>query len=66
MQRNFVAKHMRTFNRPSVELDKRNKQLDDAYEREVEEELTDEHIEQIRLVSGASKLSDDRITRSLF
>ena len=46
MQRNFVAKHMRTFNRPSVELDKRNKHLDDAYEREVEEELEEEEDEQ--------------------
>ena len=46
MQRNYVAKHMRTFNRPSVELDKRNKHLDDAYEREVEEELQEEEDEQ--------------------
>lgn len=46
MQRNFVAKHMRTFNRPNVELDKRNKHLDDAYEREVEEELEEEEDEQ--------------------
>lgn len=63
---NFVAKHMETFNRPSVEIDKRSKYLDDAYEKELDDELTEEHIEKIRLLSEASKLSDDRITRSLF
>lgn len=38
-QRNYVAKHMNTYNRPSVELDKRNKHLDDAYEKEMGEEV---------------------------
>lgn len=40
-QHNLVAKHMNTYNRPSVELNKRNKHLDDAYEKELEEELED-------------------------
>lgn len=63
---NFVAKHMETFHRPSVELDKRSKYLDDMAEREIDDALTEEQIEQIRSVSIASQLTDDRITRSLF
>lgn len=41
---NLVAKHMATFNRPSVELDKRSKYLDDAYEKELDDELADVYI----------------------
>lgn len=41
---NFVAKHMATFNRPSVELDKRSKHLDDVYEKELDEELADVYV----------------------
>lgn len=41
---NFVAKHMHTFNRPSVELDKRDKMLDDLYEQELDEQI-DEDVE---------------------
>jgi hypothetical protein len=37
--RNFVAKHMHTYNRPQVVQNKRNKQLDDVYEREADEQL---------------------------
>lgn len=44
-QRNYVAKHMNTYNHPSVELDKRNKHLDDAYERELEEEIEESEDE---------------------
>ena len=36
--RNFVAKHMNTYNRSSVVLDKRNKMLDDEYEKEMHDE----------------------------
>lgn len=45
MKGNYVAKHMNTYNRASVELDKRDKHLDDMYERETEEELTTEEEE---------------------
>lgn len=34
-QRNLVAKHMNTYNRPSVVPDKRDKHLDDLMEQEV-------------------------------
>lgn len=33
-QRNLVAKHMNTYNRPSVVPDKRDKHLDDLMEQE--------------------------------
>lgn len=33
---------MATFNRPSVELDKRSKYLDDAAEQDIEDELEEE------------------------
>lgn len=44
-QNNFVAKHMNNFNRAAVVPDKRDKHLDDAYEQELEEELTEEEDE---------------------
>jgi hypothetical protein len=37
--RNYVAKHMNSFNRASVVPDKRDKHLDDVYEQELQEEL---------------------------
>jgi hypothetical protein len=40
--RNLVAKHMNTYNRPAVELDKRQKYLDDEHEKEVQEQLDEE------------------------
>jgi hypothetical protein len=42
MKQNFVAKHMNTYNRPSVVLDKRSKYLDDAAEQDIEDELVEE------------------------
>lgn len=42
MTRNYVAKHMNTFNRSTVVDDKRDKYLDDLYEQEVNEALLDE------------------------
>lgn len=45
MQRNWVAKHMNTYNKTSVVPDKRDKHLDDAYEQELEEELENEEEE---------------------
>ena len=42
MSRNFVAKHMNSFNRASVVPDKRDKHLDDVYEQELNQELEEE------------------------
>lgn len=39
--RNFVAKHMNTFNRSSVVEDKRDKHLDDLYDQEIEDALSE-------------------------
>lgn len=41
---NFVAKHMHKVHRPAVERDKRSKHLDDAYEKERDEELADVYV----------------------
>ena len=41
--RNFVAKHMNTFNRSSVVENKRDKHLDDLYDQEIEEALNQEN-----------------------
>lgn len=46
MSRNFVAKHMNTFNRSSVVEDKRDKHLDDLYDQELSEELTEQEEEE--------------------
>ena len=45
-QRNFVAKHMNTYNKSSVVPDKRDKNLDDVYEQELEEQLTENDEEE--------------------
>lgn len=42
MKANFVAKHMNNFNRASVVPDKRDKELDDLFQQEMEEELNGE------------------------
>jgi len=47
MNRNYVAKHMNTYNRASVELDKRDKYLQEAYEKEMEGEFEDEQDDRI-------------------
>jgi hypothetical protein len=39
--RNYVAKHMNTYNRASVVQDKRSKHLDDVYEEEMNQALED-------------------------
>lgn len=41
MTQEYTLRAMATFNRPSVELDKRSKYLDDAYEKELDDELFD-------------------------
>lgn len=45
MNRNFVAKHMNTFNRSSVVEDKRDKHLDDVYDQELSDELIEIELE---------------------
>lgn len=45
MPRNWVAKHMNTYNKTSVVPDKRDKYLDDSFEKELEEELEEEDEE---------------------
>jgi hypothetical protein len=42
MKHNWVAKHMNNFNRASVEQDKRDKYLQEAYEKEMEGEYEDD------------------------
>jgi hypothetical protein len=42
MKHNYVAKHMNSFNRASVVPDKRDKDLDDLFQQELEEELNAE------------------------
>lgn len=42
MKHNYVAKHMNTYNRASVVPDKRDKHLQDAYEKEMEGEFEDD------------------------
>lgn len=44
--RNYVAKHMNTFNRSSVVKDKRDKYLDDLYDEEINEALLDDEDEE--------------------
>jgi hypothetical protein len=46
-QHNFVAKHMNSFNRASVVPDKRDKYLEDAYEKEMEGEFEDDENDYI-------------------
>jgi len=47
MKHNYVAKHMNSFNRASVVPDKRDKQLQEAYEKEMEGEFEDEQDDRI-------------------
>lgn len=47
MQRNYVAKHMNNFNRASVVPDKRDKYLEDAYEKEMDGEYEDDENDYI-------------------
>lgn len=47
MNRNFVAKHMNSFNRATVVPDKRDKYLDDVYEKEMEGEYEDDENDYI-------------------
>jgi len=47
MKGNYVAKHMNNYNRPSVVPDKRDKHLQDAYEKEMDGEYEDEQDDRI-------------------
>lgn len=42
INRNYVAKHMNSFNRATVEQDKRDKYLQEAYEKEMDGEFEDD------------------------
>lgn len=71
LERNFVAKHMNTYNKASVVPDKRSKHLDDAYEQDMTYELDDgpltgDQIDAIRHASDATAIPKCRFTRGLF
>lgn len=56
--RNYVAKHMNTYNRASVVPNKRAKHLDNLYEQEVVEALEDDDERGVRSSQGSVDPAD--------
>lgn len=58
MMRNYVAKHMNTYNRSSVVPNKRSKHLDDLAEQEMEEALEEGDERGVRMPEGSVHTAD--------